>query len=311
MSNELGTKNIYPAFIKAQAAFQNARKDSENPAFKSKYADLASVVDAVRKPLGDNGLGYFQFLTSTATGICVTTRLIHVSGEEIETPLEMPVQAKTAHALGTAASYLKRYALSSLLGVAAADDDDDGNAASGVQLRHQEVFAQRPPKPEPIDPLLVVQSFEKLGVTPAQVAVKLGHAPTHISESEAAMLKLWYAEVVRSKKEAKPESDPEEAARVAAQKQAEEHFAKLQAENDAAMKKEPTTQQVFESFVTRIRAATSTNALALIGAEFGAAKFTNGDLKALQRVYTDRMLVIGDTENQAKKPKKMSIEDVP
>lgn len=115
--------------MKAQSVMESAKKESVNPAFKSKYADFASIVDAVRKPLTENGLAFVQLLTSNVDGVTVTTRLLHVSGEFIETSCWMPVVAKTPQAFGSAATYAKRYALSALVGLAA-DADDDGNAAS-------------------------------------------------------------------------------------------------------------------------------------------------------------------------------------
>lgn len=120
------------ASAKAQATMQPAIKDMTNPAYKSKYADLASVWDACRKPLTDNGLTVWQDVTTgdgSVNGISVITRLVHSSGQWVEFgPLVVPLSKHDAHGVGSATSYAKRYSLSAAIGVVA-ELDDDGNAA--------------------------------------------------------------------------------------------------------------------------------------------------------------------------------------
>lgn len=118
------------ALAKAQRAIKGAAKDKLNPHFKQKYADLASVWDACREPLAVNGLAVLQPVMSSGKSVIVTTLLVHESGEFIRSRLEVPVAQATAQGMGSAITYGRRYALSSLVGVAA-DEDDDGNAASG------------------------------------------------------------------------------------------------------------------------------------------------------------------------------------
>ncbi len=119
------------ALVKAQSVMVPAKKDSVNPHFKSQYADLSSIIEAVRKPLTDNGLAFVQLLSGTKEGVTVLTKLMHVSGESIESSCWMPVAQQTPQAFGSAATYCKRYALAAMLGVAA-EVDDDGNAATNV-----------------------------------------------------------------------------------------------------------------------------------------------------------------------------------
>jgi len=116
------------ALAKAQGAMKFASKDSTNPHFKSKYADLAAVWEAIREPLSANGLAIFQNPSSDANGIILETILMHASGEFIRSTCWMPVAQKTAQAYGSATTYARRYSLAAVAGVAA--DDDDGNAAS-------------------------------------------------------------------------------------------------------------------------------------------------------------------------------------
>lgn len=120
---------IAAALSKAQGAFKIAELNCVNPHFKSKYADLASITDAIRKPLADNGLTYVHEVVSVNGGISCSVHLFHASGQWMQfEPLIMPVQKSTAHAVGGAITYAKRYTLSASLGVVA-DEDDDGNQA--------------------------------------------------------------------------------------------------------------------------------------------------------------------------------------
>ena len=129
------------ALAKAQGQIQGAVKDSTNPAFKSRYADLASVWDACRVALSLNGLAVLQGPALVGQGVSVTTRLLHSSGQWAESTLVLPMDKATAQGAGSAITYARRYALAAMVGVAP-DDDDDGNAASQPQ--------QRPAaKPEP------------------------------------------------------------------------------------------------------------------------------------------------------------------
>lgn len=117
------------ALSKAQRAMRAASKDRTNPHFRSKYADLASVMDAVREPLTDNGLAFVQRVTSDSEGVKVITTLMHSSGEYISDECWLPVPKKDPQGYGSAITYARRYSLSAMVGVAA-DDDDDGNTAA-------------------------------------------------------------------------------------------------------------------------------------------------------------------------------------
>lgn len=115
------------ALCKAQAAMGGAKKDSENPHFKNAYADLASVWEAVRKPLTENGLAVVQFPRTNGNGIEIETTLLHTSGEFMCDVLWVPCSKNDAQGLGSAITYGRRYALMAVAGIAPIDDD--GNAA--------------------------------------------------------------------------------------------------------------------------------------------------------------------------------------
>jgi hypothetical protein len=120
--------SIAPALVKAQAAMGVAHKSATNPHFRSKYADLTEVIDAVKGPLNENGIVFLQGVGGDSTGVMVTTRFLHASGEWIEETIYMPVTQQTPQAYGSATTYCKRYGLQSFAGLPA--DDDDGNAGS-------------------------------------------------------------------------------------------------------------------------------------------------------------------------------------
>lgn len=118
------------ALVKAQAAMTFAKKDSANPFFKSKYADLSAVVEAIKKPLADNGLAYTQATDiDEHGGVIVETTLMHSSGQWVESRLRMMPVKNDPQGIGSCITYARRYGLQSLVGLPA--DDDDGNAASG------------------------------------------------------------------------------------------------------------------------------------------------------------------------------------
>jgi hypothetical protein len=122
------------ALSKAQGMMKAAKKDMDNPFFKSKYADLASVWDACREALSQNEIAVMQVPELQGTVIGIRTKLIHSSGEYEEGffPLAVPVTAK-AQEMGSAMTYLRRYALSAMVGVAPEDDDGNGANATGGQ----------------------------------------------------------------------------------------------------------------------------------------------------------------------------------
>ena len=120
------------ALAKAQGEMEGAAKDSSNPFFKSEYADLSSVWDACRKPLSNNGLSVVQtpeFMPDHPDIVCLDTILCHSSGQWIKGRLAVKPVKSDPQSVGSCITYLRRYSLQSMVGIA--PDDDDGNAASG------------------------------------------------------------------------------------------------------------------------------------------------------------------------------------
>jgi hypothetical protein len=122
-------KNIASALVKAQKAFAPALKDSSNPFFKTKYADLSSCIKAVIDALNDNGIALIQNCHPCDDGVSIETMFIHESGETINCGvLHVPAAKNDPQGYGSALTYARRYSLMAACGIA--PEDDDGNAAS-------------------------------------------------------------------------------------------------------------------------------------------------------------------------------------
>jgi len=118
------------ALAKAQGLIKHATKDGMNPHFKSPYATLASIWDAVRSALTTNGLSVMQtFDFADDESPIIITTLAHSSGEWVSGQLKLKPTQNTPQGIGSAITYGRRYSLAAIVGVAP-DDDDDGNDAS-------------------------------------------------------------------------------------------------------------------------------------------------------------------------------------
>ena len=127
-------KQICAALVKAQKGFGPALKSSQNPHFKSRYADLSACVEAVVEALNNNGIALTQHTHHAEGGVCVETILIHESGEELSFgKLFVPSSKNDAQGYGSALTYARRYSLMAACGLA--PEDDDGNAASSSAPR--------------------------------------------------------------------------------------------------------------------------------------------------------------------------------
>lgn len=121
------------AMAAAFAEIEAATKDAKNPHFKSNYATLGAVVDAVKPALVKHSLFFTQETHDVQGGVCVETVIRHASGDAIRCgPLFVPANKNDAQGYGSALTYCRRYSLMTAFGVSA--EDDDGNAA--VASRH-------------------------------------------------------------------------------------------------------------------------------------------------------------------------------
>lgn len=167
------------ALSKAQGEITHATRDSTNPYFNSRYADLASVWEACRGPLSRNGLAIIQSPSFNVGHVTVETTILHSSGQWQSSELTMVPVKSDPQGIGSAITYIRRYSLAAVVGVA--PDDDDGNAASGktgktgsdvtteaIPLPPRAVKAERPPDPFAGSPLTTVEVAMK---TPEYIGV--------------------------------------------------------------------------------------------------------------------------------------------
>lgn len=178
MKHSESIKAIAPALLAAQKAIEFAKKDSNNPHFKSKYADLSAVVEAVKPALNAAGIVYIQTASPSDDGkLHLTTTLMHESGEWIGDTLVMPLPKQDPQGYGSALTYGRRYALAAITGVY--QDDDDGNAASGVGNKtptRQPQAEQPASEPTEADAMIVAQMNAAASV-PDLVKIMNGLAP--------------------------------------------------------------------------------------------------------------------------------------
>jgi hypothetical protein len=116
------------ALVAMHAEIENVKADSENPHFRSKYIDLTSVRMAIKEPLAKNGLAILQLPSHLDGELALTTRIVHKSGQWLEDTCKFLIDKPTMQGLGSAITYMKRYSLGALTGIAEADDD--GNEAT-------------------------------------------------------------------------------------------------------------------------------------------------------------------------------------
>lgn len=142
MNSSESLDKLAPALVKAQAAVPAVVKDGVNPHFKSTFATLGAITDAALPALNANGFALIQGggAVSDDAGLEVVTRLLHTSGQWIESGVRVPMGRADPQAMGSAITYARRYLLAAILGIVA-DADDDGHAAMPATP------ASAPPRP--------------------------------------------------------------------------------------------------------------------------------------------------------------------
>lgn len=132
------------AFIAAQKGMEAVKKAASNPAFKTKYADLSEVVEAVVPALNASGVGVIQNAGFDGEWVSVATTMLHESGSSVTSVLRLKPVKTDPQGVGSAITYGRRYSLLAMSG--AAPEDDDGNASSGPRQTQQQQ-QQRPQGP--------------------------------------------------------------------------------------------------------------------------------------------------------------------
>ena len=111
------------ALAKAQSELEGAKKESTNPFFKSSYADLHAVIKSAFPHLSKHGLSVSQGNEIVPGAVCVTTTLMHSSGQWLRSKVKLPLSKVDAQGVGAAITYGRRYGLSAIVGIAQYDDD--------------------------------------------------------------------------------------------------------------------------------------------------------------------------------------------
>lgn len=179
------TPELNAALCKAQAEMGPARKGRVNPSFRSNYADLASVIEAVQ-PLHDNGLAYMQLVAVDGAVVTVRTILRHVSGQVLDGgPMSARAYDESAQAVGSALTYLRRYSLQTACGIASADDD--GQSAGHPQPKATTWSLS--------EARAFLQAVEAAGYTESELSVTLAALkrphPSEMTATQRAKVLAW------------------------------------------------------------------------------------------------------------------------
>lgn len=126
-SNEID--QLATALAKAQGEMDGATSKSTNPFFNSSYADLHTVISSAVPYLSKYGLAVSQGNEIIPGAVCVTTTLIHQSGQWLRSKIKLPMDKVNAQGVGSATTYGRRYGLAAMVGIA--QKDDDANSISG------------------------------------------------------------------------------------------------------------------------------------------------------------------------------------
>lgn len=165
-------KNIYGALCAAQAEFGKVQKGSTNPAFKSRYADLADVAGVVIPTLSAHGVAVLHYIVGEADSMAMRTEFVHAASESrVACDVPLMVDRQNMQGMKSATTYAKRIGLESLSGVA--PEDDDGNAAAAAPPRAR-------PQPAPQKP-----------AGPSQEAVEAATGALGNADTLDALKAIW------------------------------------------------------------------------------------------------------------------------
>ncbi len=169
VQNELAS-----AFVNAFAEIDNVVKNAANPHFGSNYADLGAVLDTVRPVFAKNGLAVLMAPGNLeGDRVSLTWTLFHKSGQCIGGQMQLPIGSKnTAQAAGSCITYMRRYMLAALAGIAQVDDD--GNAASAS-----------PPHPKAGKPAAVPTKAKVVDTDPSIDMIELIRGASDLGALEA------------------------------------------------------------------------------------------------------------------------------
>lgn len=175
--------DLAASLSKAQSELEDAKKNSVNPHFKSKYADLSAVLAECRKILPGHGLSVVQSTAVEGENIILTTTLMHSSGQWISGQIPLIMGKRDMQGMGSAISYARRYGLSALVGIS--QEDDDGNVAKDAH--YEEKFERAPQE---------VPSWDEIVMKEEKVK---NHAPKFDSKIAATCHHKWIKSQYKNK----------------------------------------------------------------------------------------------------------------
>lgn len=188
MNKSESIASISAALAKAQAEIENASKSSVNPHFKSRYADLAEVLNTVRPVFSKHGIAIVQAPSFESGVASVETLLAHSSGEWLSNTCSAPVSKQDAQGVGSAITYLRRYSLAAFAGIAQEDDDAE---------------ASIPRKPQAAPKAVGKQSVDATRFAGALNAIKAGtytaeklRSAWALTDEQSAALDVFVAQLV-------------------------------------------------------------------------------------------------------------------
>jgi hypothetical protein len=144
VNQENNLNELYGALVKTQSEMESAKLNSKNPHYKSQYANLESCIEASRPYLTKNGLCVIQRIMTEGDKTWLMTRLAHISGQYIESHMDIKPAKNDMQGLGASITYARRYAYSSLICLSTGDDDD---GEKDRKLREEE-SKKKPVQPE-------------------------------------------------------------------------------------------------------------------------------------------------------------------
>lgn len=212
MEQSPSIKELASALAKVQAELKPAPKDSENPFFKSSYADLATVSKTVFPVLSKHGLSVSQIAEGDGS---ITTVLMHTSGEWMRGTLTLHPVKNDPQGIGSSLTYARRYALAAICGLAT--EDDDGNAATHapdkkkplngpVETAIVKELGGEPVVPTLTDPQRKVVDGARDGIQAAMSLDELKRTWTLFTQAaKMAAVPAYYVEKLKAHKDAKKE----------------------------------------------------------------------------------------------------------
>ena len=172
------------ALCKFQGEVTQPVKNKVNPGFHYKYADLTSILQAIQKPLLENGLSISQPMIETDGKTILETVLFHISGEWLRGEMLLHPVKDDPQAQGSALTYARRYSLSSILGISA-DDDDDAESATDRGKKTQKPTESRPLQSQEKPPVAIAQDTKEQ--MPSGLATTKQLAKLHVLMTEKSI----------------------------------------------------------------------------------------------------------------------------